>query len=54
VFSIANIVLDFLVLVLLFKSGLQYFASLTVLAGYALLFLVPWSVGRSFNARELQ
>jgi hypothetical protein len=49
VFSIVNIALDLLVLVVLFKSGFQYFASLTVLAGYALLLLVPLAVGRALE-----
>lgn len=49
VFSVTNFVLDLLVLVFAFKTGFQYFASLSVIAGYALLFLVPWWTGRSFN-----
>lgn len=52
VFSLVNLALDFLVLVVLFKAGFQYFASLTVLAGYALLLLVPWSVGRALKGSE--
>jgi hypothetical protein len=43
--------LDLLVLVVLFKAGLQYFASLSVFAGYALLWVVPWMVGRARQAR---
>jgi hypothetical protein len=52
VFSVANLALDFLVLVFLFRAGFQYFASLTVLLGYSLLFFVPWSVGRSLKNTE--
>jgi hypothetical protein len=54
VFSLANFVLDLLVLMVLFKAGLQYFASLTVCVGYALLLVVPWSVGRSLKSTESQ
>jgi hypothetical protein len=46
VFAITNVVLD---LVAIFKTGFAYFASLTVIAGYALLLLVPWAVGRSLQ-----
>jgi hypothetical protein len=49
VFVITNVVLDLVVLVVVFKTGLAYFASLTVIAGYALLLLVPWVVGRSLR-----
>jgi len=49
VFSIANFVLDLCVLVLLLKAGPSYFASLTVRAGYLLLFYVPWAVGRALD-----
>jgi hypothetical protein len=49
VFSLVNVALDLMVLVILFKSGLQFFASLTVLAGYALLLLVPSSLGRALE-----
>jgi hypothetical protein len=54
VFCLVNFALDLLVLVVLFKAGLQYFASLTVLAGYALLFVVPWSVGRALKRSRLR
>jgi hypothetical protein len=54
VFSLVNIALDLLVLVILFNTGLQYFASLTVFAGYALLLSVPWAVGRAFERSGLR
>ena len=46
-FAIVNFVLDLLVLVILFKSGLAYFASLTVWLAYFILLTVPWFTGRS-------
>lgn len=48
-FTVVNFVLDLLVLVLLFKNGLSYFASLTVWLAYCILLLVPWLVGRSLE-----
>ena len=54
VFAVVNIALDLVVLVAFFKSGFQYFASLTVLVGYALLFLVPSAVGRRLERTELR
>jgi hypothetical protein len=52
VFCVVNVMLDFLVLVVALDAGFRYFASLTVIAGYALLFLVPWSVGRALRSPE--
>jgi len=49
-FSVVNVVLDFLVLVLLLGAGFGYFVSLTVWAGYAMLLIIPWMVGRSLQA----
>ena len=49
VFSVVNIVLDFLVLVLLLKAGFKYFISLTVWFGYLMLFMIPWIAGRSLQ-----
>ena len=49
VFSVSNFVLDLLVLVIAFNTGFQYFASLSVIAGYVLLFLVPWWASRSLS-----
>lgn len=46
-FSVVNFVLDLLVLVFLLKAGFGYFISLTVWIAYALIFVVPWLVGRS-------
>jgi hypothetical protein len=47
IFSVVNVVLDLLVLVLLLKAGFIYFVSLTVWFGYAMLFLIPVIAGRS-------
>ena len=41
-FSIVNVLLDLLVLVLLLKTGFGYFVSLTVWLGYLMLFIIPW------------
>lgn len=46
IFSVVNLVLDLLVLVLLLKASFRYFVSLTVWFGYAMLFLIPLIVGR--------
>ena len=46
IFSGVNLVLDFLLLVLLFGTGLVFFSSLTVWFGYVLLLIVPWLTGR--------
>lgn len=48
-FSLVNVVLDLLVLVLLLKAGFSYFASLTVWFGYFLLFMIPWLTGKSLS-----
>ena len=48
-FSVMNVVLDLLVLVVLLKAGLSYFISLTVWLGYFMLFMIPWMVGRSLQ-----
>ena len=47
IFSVVNLVLDLLVLVLLLKAGFSYFISLTVWLGYLMLFMIPWIAGRS-------
>ena len=49
VFSIVNLVLDLLVLVLLFKAGWNYFVSLTVWIAYLMLLIIPWLTGRSLQ-----
>jgi len=41
-FSLVNVLLDLLVLVLLLKAGFGYFISLTVWLGYLILFIIPW------------
>lgn len=48
-FAGVNFILDLLILVLLFKTGFSYFASLTVWLAYFLLLIVPWLVGRSLQ-----
>lgn len=45
-FALVNIILDCLILVLGFKAGFGFFASLTVLLSYAILLFVPWLTGR--------
>jgi hypothetical protein len=46
-FPAINLILDLVVLVLLLKAGVRYFASLTVWLAYSMLFLVAWLTGRS-------
>jgi hypothetical protein len=48
IFSVANLVLDLLVLVFMLKAGFGYFASLTVWLGYTILLIIPWLTGRSW------
>ena len=48
-FAVINFALDLLVLVFLLKAGGQYFVSLTVWLGYAILLLIPWLTGRSLQ-----
>ena len=50
VIAVVNFILDLLVLVLLFKNGFSYFASLTVWLAYFILLTVPWFSGRSLAA----
>lgn len=45
-FALVNLVLDLLILVLLFKNGFGYFASVTVWLAYFILLIVPMLVGR--------
>ncbi|MCP4536220.1 MAG: hypothetical protein GY832_03655 [Chloroflexi bacterium] len=45
--SVANIVLDLLVIVMLFGGGLGFFASLTVWLGYIAIGVVPYLVGQT-------
>jgi uncharacterized membrane protein SirB2 len=51
VFSVVNVLLDLLVLVILLKAGFSYFVSLTVWLGYSILLIFPWLVGRSLQRR---
>jgi hypothetical protein len=53
-FVIVNLMLDLLVLVVLFKNGFSYFASLTVWLAYFILLVVPWFTGRSLAATNDQ
>ncbi|MGH9930861.1 MAG: hypothetical protein ACREA9_16750 [Pyrinomonadaceae bacterium] len=53
-FAVVNLVLDLLVLVLLFKNGFGYFASLTVWLAYFILLIVPWLTGRSLTSTHSQ
>ena len=46
-FSVVNVVLDLLILVLLLRAGFSYFFSLTVWLGYLIVFMIPWITGRS-------
>ena len=50
-FSVVNVALDLLVLVLLLKAGFSYFNSLTVWLGYFMLFMIPWVAGRSLQKK---
>ncbi len=47
VFSEVNFVLDLIILVLLLKTGIVYFAVASIWLGYAMLFVIPWLTGRS-------
>jgi hypothetical protein len=53
VFSVVNVVLDLLVLVLLMKAGFGYFISLTVWVGYFMLMMIPCLVGRSLQRTQV-
>ena len=52
VFAGVNLMLDLIVLVLLFKNGFSYFASLTVWSAYLMLLLVPTLLGRYLANRR--
>lgn len=54
VFAVVNLVIDLLVLVLLFKNGFGYFASVTVWLAYFILLTVPWFTGRSLASTNRQ
>jgi len=46
-FAFVNFLLDLLVLVILFKNGVAFFAYLTIWLAYFILLIVPWLTGRS-------
>jgi hypothetical protein len=48
-FSVINIILDLVVLVMMLKAGFGYFASLTVWVAYLMLLIIPWITGRSLE-----
>lgn len=45
--SEVNFVLDIIVLIVLLKAGIGYFAAAAVWLAYAMLFVIPWLTGRS-------
>lgn len=47
VFLLVNAVLDLVVLVMLLKTGFSFYASFAVWVAYAILFVVPWRLGRT-------
>ena len=49
IFALTNFILDLLVLVVLLKTGADYFASLSVWTAYALLIVVSWLTGFSLQ-----
>jgi hypothetical protein len=46
-FSEVNFVLDVIILVILLKAGVIYFAAASIWLAYAMLFVIPWLTGRS-------
>jgi hypothetical protein len=46
-FSVVNFVLDVIVLVILLKAGLTYFAAASIWFAYTMLFVIAWLTGRS-------
>lgn len=49
VFSATNFVLDLVVLILLLKAGMGYFAAASIWFAYFLLIIIPWLTGRSLQ-----
>jgi hypothetical protein len=49
IFATTNLVLDVIMLVLLLKAGLGYFAAVTIWLGYLVLLIIPWLTGRSLQ-----
>lgn len=48
-FAVASVVLDLLVVVLIFKAGFRFFAYISILLSYILLFVIPWATGRKLE-----
>jgi len=46
-FSEVNFVLDVIIIVILLKAGVIYFAVASIWLAYAMLFVIPWLTGRS-------
>jgi hypothetical protein len=46
-FAEVNFILDVIVLVILLKAGIGYFAALSIWFAYTMLFMMPWLLGRS-------
>ena len=49
IFSVANFVLDVVVLVVLLEAGAGYFAAASIWLAYFLLLIIPWLTGRSLQ-----
>lgn len=49
IFAVTNFVLDVVVLALLLKAGLSYFAAASIWFAYFLLLIIPWLTGRSLQ-----
>ena len=47
IFAEVNFVLDIIVLVIVLKAGIGYFAALSIWFAYTMLFMIPWLTGRS-------
>jgi hypothetical protein len=48
-FAVVNFILDLVVLVILLKTGVDYFVSLSVWVAYVILLIVPWLTGLSLQ-----
>ena len=49
IFSATNFILDLIVLVMLLKAGIGYFAAASIWFAYFLLLIIPWLTGRSLQ-----
>jgi hypothetical protein len=47
VFSEVNFVLDIIVIIILLRAGIGYFAAASIWLGYTILFVIAWLTGRS-------